>query len=137
MIRYLLDSSALWRILRDPSVAATWSEAITAGAVGSCPVQRAEFRRSARSRDEYDEMSEMFADLYPDVGAPKSMWPWVESAQYRLVRAGAHRGPSPVDLAVAGTAAVQGLVVLHDDGDIETMGRYLDDLDERRVRGAR
>ena len=66
MIRYLLDSSALWRILRDTSLRASWAEVISLGVIGSCQPQRVEFRRSARRLDEYEQMPEMFDVLYPD-----------------------------------------------------------------------
>jgi hypothetical protein len=70
---------------------------VSAGAAGSCDPQRVEFRRSARSIDEYEQMSEMFEQLYPDVPVPKTAWRWIESAQYRLLRHGAHRALSAVD----------------------------------------
>jgi hypothetical protein len=50
-------------------------------AVGSCQPQRTEFRRSARNLDEYEQMTAMYVDLYPDVAVPKTAWQWVESAQ--------------------------------------------------------
>ena len=53
MIRYLADSSALWRLLRDPEVRAGWSDVISDHAIGSCQPQRTEFRRSARNLDEF------------------------------------------------------------------------------------
>ncbi len=81
MIRYLLDSSALWRILRDAALRASWVEVVSLGVIGSCHPQRVEFRRSARTIDEYEQMSEMFDVLYPDATVPKSAWRWIESAQ--------------------------------------------------------
>jgi hypothetical protein len=51
----------------------------------------AEFRRSARNAAEYEQMSTMFGELYPDVSLPKGTWQWVEFSQHRLVLAGAHR----------------------------------------------
>ena len=134
MIRYLLDSSALWRILRDGAIRAAWAEVISVGAVGSCHPQRVEFRRSARGLDEYEQMAEMFEALYPDVAIPKGAWQWIESAQYRLLRGGAHRALSAVDLLICATAAHRGLTVLHDDADFATGARYLPDLSERSVR---
>jgi predicted nucleic acid-binding protein len=134
VIRYLLDSSALWRILRDAALRAAWAEVVSAGAVGSCHPQRVEFRRSARTIDEYEQMSGMFAELYPDVAVPKGAWPWIESAQYRLLRHGAHRALSAVDLLICATAAQRDLVVLHDDNDFATAARYLPDLRERAIR---
>jgi hypothetical protein len=72
MIGYLIDSSAIWRVMRDDELGEAWSEVITAGAVRSCDPQRAEFRRSAGNLREYDEMVDMFEDLYPDAPVPKA-----------------------------------------------------------------
>jgi predicted nucleic acid-binding protein len=136
VIRYLLDSSALWRILRDPGLRTSWAEVISLSVVGSCQPQRVEFRRSARTFDEYDQMSEMFDALYPDAPVPKGAWRWIESAQYRLLRHGAHRALSAVDLLVCATAAHHDLAILHDDSDFVTAARYLPDLRERTIRNA-
>jgi predicted nucleic acid-binding protein len=136
VIRYLLDSSALWRILRDPDLRASWAEVISLSVVGSCQPQRVEFRRSARTVDEYDQMSEMFGALYPDAPVPKGAWRWIESAQYRLLRHGAHRALSAVDLLICATAAHHDLAVLHDDSDFVTAACYLPDLRERTIRNA-
>jgi predicted nucleic acid-binding protein len=133
VIRYLVDSSALWRILRDAELRASWAEAASLGAIGSCHPQRVEFRRSARDINDYEEMSEMFDVLYPDVTVPKGVWRWIEAAQYRLLRQGAHRGLSAVDLLICATAAHHRLVVLHDDSDFVTASRSLSDLRERVV----
>jgi predicted nucleic acid-binding protein len=133
VIQYLVDSTALWRILCDSSLRQSWTEVVTAGAVGSCNPQRVEFRRSARDAAEYDQMSAMFADLYPDAAVPKDAWQWVESAQHRLLHRGAHRALSAVDLLICSTAAVRGLVVLHDDGDFVTAAKILPDVRERSV----
>jgi hypothetical protein len=94
LMRYLADSSALWRLLGDSDVRAGWTHVISDHAIGPCQPQRSEFRRSARNLDEYEQMTSMFADLYPDVPVPKSAWQRVESAQYRLLRAGAHQALS-------------------------------------------
>ena len=133
MIRYLLDSSALWRILREAALRSAWSEVISVGAVGSCQPQRVEFRRSARNLDEYEQMSAMFDDLYPDASLPKAAWRWVESAQYRLLRQGAHRALSAVDLLICATAAQRDLIVLHDDKDFVTAANCLPDVRERSI----
>jgi predicted nucleic acid-binding protein len=133
VIRYLLDSSASWRILRDAALRAAWAEVVTVGAVGSCHPQRVEFRRSARTIGEYEQMSGMFDELYPDAPVPKGAWRWIESAQYRLLRHGAHRAVSAVDLLICATAARHGLVVLHDDNGFKTAARYLPDVRERSV----
>jgi predicted nucleic acid-binding protein len=133
-MHYLADSSALWRLVRDSDVRAGWAGVISDHAIGSCQPQRIEFRRSARNLDEYEQMTSMFVDLYPNVPIPKTAWQWVESAQYRLLRAGAHRALSCVDLLICACAAIRGLVVLHDDKDFVAAAQHLPDLAERQVR---
>src|SRR5580704_1034136 len=136
VIRYLLDSSALWRILRDAALRAAWAEVVSLGVIGSCQPQRVEFRRSARTIDEYEQMSGMFDALYPDAVVPKGAWRWIEAAQYRLLRQGTHRALSAVDLMICAVAAQHDLVVLHDDKDFATAARCLPDIRERTIRDA-
>lgn len=133
MIRYLLDSSGLWRILRDTALGSAWADVISVGAVGSCDPQRVEFRRSARNLDEYEQMSDMFATLYPDAPVPKAAWRWIDSAQYRLVRHGVHRALSAVDLLICATAAHNNLTVLHDDNDFTVAAQCFPDVRQRKV----
>ncbi|MCX4748639.1 PIN domain-containing protein [Kitasatospora sp. NBC_01287] len=133
MIRYLIDSSALWRLQRDPRLRAAWAGVVSEGVVGSCHPQRTEFRVSARSGREYEVMSRMFDDLYPDVPVPKAAWRWVEAAQHDLAQRGEHQALGVVDLLICATAAHAGLVVLHDDQDFATAARALPDLAERNL----
>lgn len=133
MIRYLIDSSALWRLLRDDELYVRWEDALDLGTVGSCEPQRIEFRQSARSIAEFDQMSDTFALVYPDVPVPKSAWRWVDAAQYRLLRDGKHRALSVVDLLICAVAAHHGLTVVHDDLDFVTAAGSLTDVRERNV----
>jgi predicted nucleic acid-binding protein len=133
LIHFLVDSSAVWRIQRQPEITQAWNSSLLSGAVGSCEPQRAEFRRSARNAREFDQMDHMFSDVYPDVAVPKSVWQWIDSAQHRLAGTGAVRALSVVDLLVCGTAAAKGLVVLHDDLDYELAARYLPEVTARRI----
>jgi predicted nucleic acid-binding protein len=130
---YLIDTSGLIRLLRDTGLQNAWYEAIDAESVASCHPQRAEFLRTARSTSEYDEIAEMFAELYPDVPVPKNAGRWISSVQYSMARAGEHRGAGPVDLIIAATAAHHGLTVLHDDADYRTVARHAPDLTEHNV----
>ncbi|MGK4580596.1 PIN domain-containing protein [Kitasatospora sp. HPMI-4] len=130
---YLLDTSALFRLLREPKLQAIWRDAIDAGSIASCYPQRAEFLYSARDGREYDEISEMFADLYPDVSVPKSAGRWIDTVQRRMALASQHRSASAVDLLIAATAAHHGLTVLHDDADYRTVARHAPDLSEHSV----
>ena len=133
MIRYLLDSTALWRLLRDAGLRSAWLDVIATGAVASCHPQRVEFRRSARTADEYAQMSQMFEELYPDASVPRGIWQWIENAQFRLTPTGVNRALSAVDLLICGTAAGNNLIVLHDDNDFVAAARHLPDLREQRI----
>jgi predicted nucleic acid-binding protein len=88
---------------------------------------------SARNRSEYDEITEMFGDLYPDVSVPKNAGRWIASVQHHMARAGEHRSASAVDLMIAATAAHHGLTVLH-DADYGTVARHAPDLSEHNIR---
>jgi predicted nucleic acid-binding protein len=130
---YLLDTSGLVRLLRDPKLQVAWHDAIDAGTIASCYVQRAEFLYSARNGREYDEIAEMFTDLYPDAAVPKNAGRWISSVQHRMAQAGEHRSASAVDLVIAATAAHHGLAVLHDDADYRAIARHATDLLEHNV----
>ena len=78
-------------------------------------------------------MSQMFAELYPDVAVPKRIWQWIETAQFRLLPTGVHRALSAVDLLICGIAAGNNLIVLHDDNDFVAAARHLADVRERKI----
>ena len=131
---YLLDTSGLVRLLADPDLQDGWFEALDAEAIGSCYPQRVEFLYSARNAREYDEIAEMFDDLYPDVSVPKTAGRWISAVQRQMAHAGEHRSASAVDLIIAATAAHHGLAVLHDDADYRTVARHAPDLTEQSIR---
>lgn len=54
---------------------------------------------NTRNTDEFDQMNRMFAELYPDVPVPKSVWRWIDAAQHRLAGAGAAM-VDPAELSV-------------------------------------
>lgn len=130
---YLLDTSGLVRLLGEPKLLAVWYDAIDAGSIASCYPQRAEFLHNVRSGREYDEITEMFADLYPDVSVPKNAGRWIDTVQRRTALAGQHRSASAVDLMIAATAAHHGLTVLHDDAGYRTVARHAADLSEHSI----
>jgi len=130
---YLLDTSGLVRLLRDPRLQSAWYEAIDAEAIGSCYPQRTEFLHAARNASEYDEITEMFGDLYPDVSVPKAAGRWIGAVQHNMARAGEHRSASAIDLIIAATAAHHGLTVLHDDSDYCTVARHAPELTQHNI----
>ena len=126
MTRYLLDSTALWRMLRDKELHLAWRSTVEDGDVRSCYPQRTEFLRSARSLREYETFSAMFDGLYEDVTVPKSAAQWISGLQRRAAERGAHQALSVVDLQICATAAHHGFVVLHNDNDFVTASRFAD-----------
>jgi predicted nucleic acid-binding protein len=130
---YLLDTSGLVRLLKDPGLQDAWYEAIDAESIGSCYPQRTEFLYFARNAAEYEEITEMFSDLYPDVSVPKNAGRWIATVQRQMARASQHRSASAVDLIIAATAAHHGLTILHDDVDYRTVARHASDLTEHNV----
>ncbi|NNH74034.1 PIN domain-containing protein [Nocardia uniformis] len=133
MIGYLLDSSALWRLLRDPKLHELWHQPTVDGELRSCYPQRVEFLRSARNLKEYADYRAMFDALHGDVSVPKSAGHWIAGLQWRAAEHGNHQSLSVVDLEVCATAAHHGLVVLHDDGDFVTAAKLATELRQRNV----
>ena len=131
---YLLDTSGLVRLLGDAKLQEAWYDAVDAETVGSCYPQRAEFLYTARNSPEYDEITEMFGDLYPDVSVPKNAGRWIASVQRHMAQASEHRSASAIDLMIAATAAHHGLTVLHDDADYRTVARHAPDFREHNIR---
>ncbi|WP_326581858.1 PIN domain-containing protein [Streptomyces sp. NBC_00481] len=134
MSGYLLDSSALWRLLRDRRLHEVWRPVVMDGDIRSCYPQRAEFLRSARGLKEYEAYSAMFAELYDDVSVPKGAPHWIGGLQLRAAERGEHQALSAVDLQVCATAAHHGLVVLHDDRGFVTAARLAVELRQLDVR---
>ncbi|SNY87158.1 Predicted nucleic acid-binding protein, contains PIN domain [Nocardia amikacinitolerans] len=133
MIGYLIDSSALWRILRDRSVVDRWRTSLADGEVRSCYPQRAEFLVSARNLKEYSHYCGMFDTLYRDVSVPKAAGTWIAGLQHRAAENGSHQCLSAVDLQICATAAYHGLVIVHDDADFVTAARLATELRQVNV----
>ncbi|NKY56213.1 PIN domain-containing protein [Nocardia flavorosea] len=133
MTGYLIDSSALWRILRDRSVLECWRATLADGDFRSCYPQRSEFLTSARNLKEYSDHCRMFDTLYRDVAVPKSAGQWIGNVQYRAAERGSHRCLSAVDLQICATAAHHGLVIVHDDADFVAATRLSAELQQTNV----
>ncbi|WP_084487094.1 PIN domain-containing protein [Nocardia sienata] len=133
MIGYLVDSSAMWRFLRNPALVDRWLPAAAEGEFRSCYPQRAEFLKSARNLKEYTTFCRMYEELYPEVTVPKSAGQWIGKLQYYAAERGNHRCLSAVDLLVCATAAHHGLVIVHDDADFVTAARLSVELQQLNV----
>ncbi|MEV6280607.1 PIN domain-containing protein [Nocardia sp. NPDC051832] len=133
MIRYLIDSSALWRLRRDRDLHEAWAELIDLRLIGSCAPQRVEFLRSTKNAAEYEVWRDDLLEMFPEAPLPKQVWRWVDTAQHHLAEYGVLSALSPVDLMICATAVHHGLTILHDDKDFRTVSRYLPEIAQMSI----
>lgn len=133
MIGYLLDTSAIWEILRNREVGPIWRGPSTVGGLYVCEPTRSEFLFSALGPADRDDLAETLDGLCGLVPVPKTAWRWVDAAQYKLTQRGQHRGPGVVDLVVCATAVHHGLTILHNDRDFKTVARTIAEVSERNI----
>lgn len=132
---YLIDASAVWRILRDEDdLRLRWRPFLVEGLLRHCMPTRLEILFGARSPADREELEADLDELFPPVSMPKDPWRWAERAQYELTGHPQHRGPGVVDLLVAATAVHHDLAVLHVDNDFPALARVLPELRERDAR---
>jgi predicted nucleic acid-binding protein len=118
-VRYLLDTSALVRLLRDPTVRARWEQQITAGLVAVCPIVELELLYTARSAPDRDELIALIAAAFAWVPMPEQVFTHAAEVQSALTLRGQHRSAGAVDLLVAATAERHELTLVHYDRDFE------------------
>jgi predicted nucleic acid-binding protein len=121
--QFLIDTSALARLLRPGAESFGWDQAAAAGLIAVCPIIELEFFYSARSS----------ADRERGILDVRSLFGWVPvhdrafarawDVQGELTGQGQHRSAGPVDLVVATTAELHGLTLLHHDRDFDVVAR--------------
>jgi predicted nucleic acid-binding protein len=119
--QFLIDTSALARLMRSGAESFGWDQAVAAGLVAVCPITELEFSYSARSANDRESL----------IGDLRSAFGWVPvhdrafdrawEVQGELTDQGQHRSAGPVDLMVAATAELFGLTLLHHDRDFSTI----------------
>jgi predicted nucleic acid-binding protein len=117
---YLIDTSAVFRILKK-DLRQEWSEYLEAGVIAMCPLVELEFLYSARSLADRLERQRLLRDLFGWVPMNERAWERAAEVQQLLTEKGTHRSAGAVDLLVAATAEREGLTVLSDDRDFETV----------------
>jgi predicted nucleic acid-binding protein len=117
--QFLIDTSALARLMRPDAEQYGWDQAVAAGLVAVCPIIELEYFFSARSAEDrargVEDMRSLFGWVPVDDRAYDRAW----QVQGLLTERGRHRSAGPVDLVVAATAELQGLTLLHRDRDFE------------------
>ncbi|ALC22606.1 PIN domain-containing protein [Streptomyces pristinaespiralis] len=132
--RFLIDTSALWELLRIPEARAAWAPFVESGLVLICEPTKAEFLHSATGPAHRDDLETRLHDMFPAARVPGGAWSWVDTAQYKLTQKGQHRSAGPLDLLLCATAVHHGLVVLHRDNDFVSVARVVDEVEVRDVR---
>lgn len=117
---YLIDTSALFRILRS-DLRKIWSEQLAAGVIAVCPIVEIEFLYSARSLADRRDKQRLMRDLFGWVPVRDTAYERANEVQQLLTESGQHRSAGPVDLLIAATAEREGLTVLCDDRDFRTV----------------
>lgn len=119
--QFLIDTSALARLLRPGAESFGWDQAVAAGLVAVCPVTELEFFFSARSAKDRDRLIEDTRSAFAWVPVHDRAYSRAREVQGELTAVGKHRGAGPVDLVVAATAELSGLTLLHHDRDFATI----------------
>jgi predicted nucleic acid-binding protein len=121
--RYLIDTSAIVRIMAVEDLASSWRRQISSGQIAICAITELELRHSAMSMEHdrrlRDDLSTMF------VWAPvlDHCHERALEIQDGLVANGEQRSAGVVDLMLAANAELSGLTVLHDDKDFDCVAR--------------
>ncbi|HEV2373267.1 MAG TPA: PIN domain nuclease [Streptosporangiaceae bacterium] len=117
---YLIDTSALFRILQD-KLRQAWSDQLAAGVIATCPIVELEFLYSARSLADRLEKQRLLRELFGWVPMDERVYERAQAVQQLLTEVGKHRSAGPVDLLIAATAERQRLTVLCDDHDYKVV----------------
>ncbi|BCB88991.1 PIN domain-containing protein [Phytohabitans suffuscus] len=130
-MRYLADTSALVRIERE-QVDPHWEDLVNRGLVTICEPVLAETLLIADVK-EYQCLEEDLQDTYPWATVPDNIWSLVAAIRRDLAKRSAHKGVSVADYVVAATAIRLKLILLHEDGDFETIARFIPELKQQRI----
>ena len=99
---YLIDTSAVFRLLRDGKVG--WEAEIRAGVIAVCPAVELEFLYSARSVADRRRKSELLRHAFAWVPMADNAFQRAAEVQQMLTEIGHHRSEKTVDLVIAATA---------------------------------
>lgn len=115
--RWLIDTSALRPHV--PAFAEVLIPRIAAGLVSVCLITELEIGYSARSGSEFEQISRDVLALLNRVIMPVAAEARARDVQRALISRGQHRAVAIPDLIVAAVAEIEGLTLLHHDGDFD------------------
>ncbi|GAB2589428.1 hypothetical protein Aab01nite_41630 [Paractinoplanes abujensis] len=123
LARFLVDTSAVVRLLREREVRARWQPQITAGLMGICPITELELLHSARSKADREEWLELLNATFAWVVMPDQVFSRAAEVQAAMTARGTHRSAGTADLILAATAELHGLTLLHYDRDFDEVAK--------------
>ena len=130
-MRYLVDTSALVRILRR-QVDQSWHEQIAHGMLAICDPVLTETLTIARAT-EYERVRADLLEAYPWVPVPDRAWETVHHIQAQLAAKSQHHGLSVADHLVVATALHHHLTILHEDTDFGTAAALVPEIQQQRI----
>ena len=128
---FLADTSALVRIIRG-QVGVDWQDAVDRGLVAICEPVICEAMTIADSRS-YGQVELKLRSSYTWAPTPEDAWNLITSIRAALAAQSVHHGISVADYLVIATAIKSKLVLLHEDGDFETVARFVPQLQQQRI----
>lgn len=114
---YLIDTSALVRLLRQPEVLEKWGATVTEGLIATCCITEIELLYTARSHADRGRQEDLIRQMFSSVVMPDRVFEEAYRLQDALSEKGAHRSAGAVDLLTAVTAKRHRLTLLHYDRD--------------------
>ena len=122
-LRYLVDTSAFGRLVRDEKIAEPWRRELSAGLLAMCPVTELEILYSARSVADRKAYLRLIRGTFDWVLMPDRVFERSMEVQEALTARGTHRSAGPIDLLLAATAELHGLTLMHYDADFVQIAR--------------
>ncbi len=117
--RFLVDTSAVVRLLRDRDVRARWHPQVIAGVIGICPITELELLHIARSKADREEWLELLDTTFAWIAMPERVFRRAIEIQAAMTGRGTHRSAGAIDLLIAATAELNGLTLVHYDHDFD------------------
>ena len=115
--QFLIDTSALTRVLMNASVQAEWAPQVDVGLIAICSITEIELHYTARSKAEIEEQAALYREIFTWVVMHDDVFERAKEVQLLLAGRGSHRSAGPADLLLAATAEQHGLIILHYDAD--------------------
>ncbi|MDX2548393.1 PIN domain nuclease [Streptomyces sp. WI04-05B] len=122
-VSYLIDTSAVVRLLSSDAYDARWQQVLDNGLVALCDLTELEILLSARGRADREGVQEELRQLFGRTPIPDGVYQRAREVQRLLIDDGEHGSAGPVDLLVAATAELSGLTLLHHDRDFDAVAR--------------